>query len=413
MRDAVVDHSRRWYRVADAAGLTDGDVVRPTVFAEMSALATRTGALNLGQGFPDSDAPAHLLAAATRAIEAGHNQYPPGPGIPALREAVATHQARRYGIDVDPASEVLVTAGATEAITAAVLALAGPGDEVLTLEPWYDSYAAAIALAGATHTTVPLTRDGDRFRLDPVAVRAAVGPRTRVVVLNTPHNPTGTVLGREDLAPLVEALAAVPDAVVVTDEVYEHLTYGAVRHVPPATLPGLAGRTLTVSSAGKTFSVTGWKIGWVHGPAALVEAVQAVKQYLTYVSGGPFQHAVAEVLADDDGRTAVWVEELRTSLERRRDLLCAGLADAGFDVVVPDGTYFVVADAAPLGFDDGDALCRRLPELAGVVAVPVSAFCRPGAPAAADLASSVRFTYVKQEPVLEEAVRRLRGLRAR
>lgn len=405
MRDAV-DRTRRWYRVADGAGLTDGDVVRPTVFAEMSALATRTGAINLGQGFPDSDPPAHLAEAAVAAIRAGHNQYPPGPGVPALREAVAAHQRDRYGLDVAP-DDVLVTAGATEAITAAVLAFAGPGDEVLTIEPWYDSYAAATAMAGATHTTVPLVRDGDRFRLDPGAVRDAVTPRTRVVVLNTPHNPTGTVLGPDDLAVLAGALP--DDAVVVTDDVYEHLVYDGVRHVPAATLPGLAGRTLTVSSAGKTLSVTGWKIGWLHGPAHLVEAVQAVKQYLTYVSGGPFQHAVAAALGDE--RTDAWVAGLRTSLERRRDLLCEGLEAAGFDVVVPSGTYFVVADAAGLGFDDGDALCRRLPELAGVVAVPVSAFCRPGSPAAHELRSSVRFTFVKQDAVLHEAVERLGALR--
>lgn len=397
-----------WRRTAAAAGLVGADgVVRSTVFAEMSALAARTGAVNLGQGFPDEDGPSHVAEVAVAAIRDGHNQYPPGPGVPALRDAVAAHQRRAYDLAVDPDREVLVTAGATEAITAAVLALAGPGDEVLTLEPYYDSYAAAVGLSGATHTTVPLRAGPDGYRWDAGAVAAAITPRTRVLVLNTPHNPTGAVLSAADLE-VVAAAVRGTDVVVVTDEVYEHLTYGHA-HVPPVTLPGMAERTLTVSSAGKTFSFTGWKIGWVHGPAALVDAVRTVKQYLTYVSGGPFQHAVAHALADEDGRTGEWVAALTATLRRRRDLLCSGLVDAGFDVVVPDGTYFVVADARSLGHDDGAELCRRLPELAGVVGVPVSAFCRPGSAAHEASRAAVRFTFVKSDEVLDEAVRRLRA----
>jgi N-succinyldiaminopimelate aminotransferase len=400
----------RWNDVVRAAGLVAPDgTVRSTVFAEMSALAVRTGAINLGQGFPDVDGPAHVAEAAVAAIRAGRNQYPPGPGVPELRQAVATHQRRHYGMDVDPDTEVLVTVGATEGLAAAVLALAGPGDEVVTIEPYYDSYAAVVAAAGATHVTVPLRAADGGYRLDTDAFRAAVGPRTRVVLLNTPHNPTGAVLDAAELE-VVAAAARQHDVVVVTDEVYEHLVYDGVRHVPVATLPGMADRTLTVSSAGKTFSFTGWKVGWVTGPAPLVDAVRAVKQYLTYVASGPFQYAVAEALTDDDGRAQAWVADLVVSLEKRRDRLCEGLDAAGFDVVVPQGTYFVVADGRGLGYDDGAALCARLAELAGVVGVPVSAFCRGGATAEA-FRSAVRFTFVKQDDVLDEGVRRLRALR--
>ena len=400
----------RWRDVVRATGLLAPDgTTRPTIFAEMSALATRSGAINLGQGFPDVDGPEAIKRAAIAAIEAGHNQYPPGGGTPGLRAAIAAHQCRHYGIELDPSTQVLVTTGATEALAAAVLALAGPGDEVLTLEPFYDSYAAVIALAGATHTTAPLVRSADGFRLDETGLRAAVTDRTRIVLLNTPHNPTGTVLTRAELE-LVARLAVRHDAIVLTDEVYEHLVYDGAAHVPMATLPGMAGRTLTVSSAGKTFSFTGWKIGWVSGPAPLVEAVRTVQQFLTYVSGAPFQPAIAAALTDDVASR--WVAELAAALAGRRDLLCAGLERAGFAVVRPRGTYFVVADGAPLGFDDGAELCRRLPELAGVVGVPVSAFTRAGSVADDALRSAVRFTFVKRESVLREAVDRLAALRS-
>ncbi|WP_227425792.1 pyridoxal phosphate-dependent aminotransferase [Pengzhenrongella sicca] len=401
----------RWRDVLRATGLLAPDGgTRPTIFAEMSALAASTGAINLGQGFPDVDGPEAIKRAAMAAIEAGHNQYPPGAGIPALRAAVATHQRRHYRLEVDPETEVLITTGATEALAAAVLALAGPGDEVLTLEPFYDSYAAVIALAGAAHTTAPLVRGPAGFRLDPAALRLAFTDRTRIVLLNSPHNPTGTVLTRAELT-LIAQLATAHDAIVITDEVYEHLVYDGAEHIPVATLPGMAARTLTISSVGKSFSFTGWKIGWVAGPAALVEAVRTVKQFLTYVSGAPFQPAVATALTD--AAASAWVVDLAASLAGRRDLLCAGLERAGFDVIRPQGTYFVVADGAPLGFDDGAELCRRLPELAGVVGVPVSAFTRAGSAADAALRSAVRFTFVKRESVLREAVIRLAELAAR
>ncbi|WP_324650099.1 aminotransferase class I/II-fold pyridoxal phosphate-dependent enzyme [Georgenia sp. H159] len=403
--------TNRWIDVARATGLlSPSGTVAPTIFAEMSELAARTGAVNLGQGFPDVDGPDHLKAAAVAAINAGHNQYPPGAGIPQLREAVAAHQQRHYGLAVDPDTEVLVTAGATEALAATILALAGPGDEVLTLEPYYDSYAASIALAGATHRTIPLRPGRDGFHLDPSEVRAAFTDRTRLVLVNTPHNPTGTVLTTEELTLLAE-LAAARDAVIVTDEVYEHLTYDGVRHVPIATLPAAAGRTLTISSAGKTLSFTGWKVGWIHGPAELVTAVRTVKQFLTYVASGPFQHAVAAALTDDDGATGEYVSGLAASLQSRRDLLLEALTSAGFAAVRPAGTYFVVADAAPLGFTDAVDLCRRLPELAGVVGIPVTAFCAAGSTTTEALGSWVRFTYVKQEGVLEQAAAGLARLR--
>ena len=384
--------SGRWRDVAHATGLLGDDgTPRATIFAEMSALAARTGAINLGQGFPDVDGPESVKRVAAEAIAAGANQYPPGPGIPELRAAVASHQERHYGLHVDPDREVLITTGATEALAASILALAGPGDEVLTLEPFYDSYAAVIALAGARHTTVPLRATADGFRLDPDELDSAVTDRTP-----------------EELRRVVAA-AHRHDALILTDEVYEHLVYDGLRHIPVATLPGAAERTLTVSSAGKTFSFTGWKIGWLTGPAALVDAVRTVKQFLTFTTGAPFQPAIAhalalETLTDPDSG---WIAGLTASLAARRDLLSAGLADAGFTVVPARGTYFVIADAAPLGVDDAAVFSRELPERAGVVGVPVSAFTRtPGL-----LRSAVRFTYVKQEAVLHEAVRRLAELR--
>jgi N-succinyldiaminopimelate aminotransferase len=373
-----------------------------TIFAEMSALAARTGAINLGQGFPDADGPASLLEDAIAAIRTGANQYPPGPGVPELRTAIAGHQKRFYGLDVDPDTEVLVTAGATEAIAATILALTEPGDEVVTFEPYYDSYAASIALSAAIRRTVVLRRP--TFSFDPDELAGAFTSRTRLVLLNSPHNPTGKVFSRPELESVAE-LARRHDVLVVTDEVYEHQTFDGVPHIPMATLSGMAERTVTISSAGKTFSVTGWKIGWLHGPAAATVAVRAVKQFLTYVNGAPFQPAVARALGLGDDFYA----SLAVDLQRKRDLLSAGLLDAGFDVYPSAGTYFVVADAAPLGFDDGLELCWRLPELAGVAAVPVSTFHDD--PQAAR--SLLRFAFCKREDVLAEAVERLAKLRRR
>src|SRR3954468_17344271 len=375
-----------------------------TIFAEMSALALQTGSINLGQGFPDTDGPEEVREAAVRALRDGRgNQYPPGPGIPELRTAIAAHQERRYGLSYDPDSEVLVTAGATEAIAAALLALVEPGDEVVALEPYYDSYAACIAMAGGKRVPVTLRPHEGSFRLDLDELRAAVTDRTRLLLINTPHNPTGTVLTREELTAIAE-LAVERDLLVVTDEVYEHLVFDEAEHLPLATFPGMRERTVSIGSAGKTFSFTGWKVGWVTAAPGLVAAVRSAKQFLTYVSSGPFQYAVAEALALPDSYFAAFREDMRA----KRDLLSDGLAKAGFEVFKPAGTYFITTDIRPLGESDGFAFCRALPERAGVVAIPNAVFYdhrEAGAP-------FVRFAFCKQTPVLEEAARRLKTLGA-
>ncbi|HEY2579174.1 MAG TPA: pyridoxal phosphate-dependent aminotransferase [Streptosporangiaceae bacterium] len=371
-----------------------------TIFAEMSALAVETGAVNLGQGFPDTDGPREIAKIASEAILAGRgNQYPPGPGIPELRHAIAWHQKRWYGLDYDPGSEVLVTAGATEAVAAALLALVEPGDEVIALEPYYDSYAACIAMAGGVR--VPVTLRPPDFRPDLGALAAAVTPRTRIILLNTPHNPTGAVLTPEELAAVAE-LARSRDLLVITDEVYEHLVFDG-EHVPIASLPGMRERTVSISSAGKTFSFTGWKIGWVMASAELVTAVKTAKQFLTFVNGGPFQYAIAEALRLPDA----YFTGLRDDLRRKRDLLCAGLAAAGFEVYRPAGTYFVTTDIRPFGEADGLAFCRELPRRAGVVAVPSGVFYDDKEAGR----TQVRFAFCKRTAVLEEALARLSRLR--
>ncbi|WP_329038819.1 pyridoxal phosphate-dependent aminotransferase [Streptomyces sp. NBC_00178] len=374
-----------------------------TIFAEMSALAVRTGSINLGQGFPDTDGPEAVREAAVRAVRSGHgNQYPPGVGVPELRNAVAEHQQRYYGLAYDPDAEVLVTTGATEAVAASLLALLEPGDEVIALEPYYDSYAACIALAGGTRVPVTLRPHEGAYRLDLDELRAAVTPRTRLILLNTPHNPTGTVLTREELA-AVAALACERDLLVVTDEVYEHLVFEG-EHIPLASFPGMRERTVTVSSAGKTFALTGWKIGWITASPELVAAVRSAKQFLTFVSGGPFQYAVAEALRLPDS----YFEGLREDLRAKRDLLSTGLAEAGFEVYRPAGTYFVTTDIRPLGESDGFAFCRALPGRCGVVAVPNAVFYDHREQGA----HFVRFAFCKRTEVLEDAVSRLKGLRA-
>lgn len=371
-----------------------------TIFAEMSALALEHDAINLGQGFPDTDGPAEVLDAAISAVRGGRNQYPPGAGVPELLEAIAAHQQRFYGVVVDPGADVLVTVGATEAIAATILALVSPGDEVVTFEPYYDSYAATIALAGGVRRTSVLRFP--EFAVDEASLRAAFSARTRLVLLNTPHNPTGKVFTRAEIE-LICALAREFDAWVVTDEVYEHLTFDEVEHVHVASLPGMWERTLTISSAGKTFSTTGWKVGWVVGPAPAVAAVRGVKQFLTYVGSGPFQPAVAHGLALPDAA----YQGLASSLQSKRDLLVAGLRDVGLPVAVPQGTYFVIADAAALGAEDALSWCRELPSRIGVVGVPVSVFCDDTAAAA----SLVRFAFCKRDEVLHAAVERLSRLR--
>jgi len=367
-----------------------------TIFSEMSALAAATGSVNLGQGFPDTDGPREVAEAAAAAILGGRgNQYPPGNGIPELCQAIAEHQRRFYGLDFDPGSEVLVTAGATEGIAAALLALVEPGDEVIAFEPYYDSYAACVALAGGVR--VPVTLRPPAFRPDLDALRAAITPRTRLILLNSPHNPTGSVFTRAELAAIAE-LARERDLLVVADEVYEHMVYVG-EHVPIGSLPGMAERTVSISSAGKTFSFTGWKIGWVTATAELVAAVRAVKQFLTFVSGGPFQYAIAEALRMPDA----YFTGISADLRVKRDLLCAGLADAGFAVYPPAGTYFVTTDIRPLSDADGVQFCRDLPRQAGVVAIPTAVLYDDQEAGR----TQVRFAFCKRPEVLQEALARI------
>ncbi|MRK02607.1 pyridoxal phosphate-dependent aminotransferase [Aeromicrobium sp. S22] len=374
-----------------------------TIFAEMSVLAARTGAVNLGQGFPDTDGPSEVVERAVEALRGGRNQYAPGTGVPELRAAIAAHQQRFYGLVVDPDTEVAVTTGATEAIASALLGLVDPGDEVIALEPYYDSYVAMLQMSGAVRR--PVTLRAPDFRLPIDELRAAVTPRTTAILLNTPHNPTGSVLRPEELE-AIAAIAIEHDLVVISDEVYEHLTFDGRRHVPIATLPGMAERTLTISSGGKTFSFTGWKIGWATGPARLVQAMLGAKQFLTYTSGSPLQPAIAHALGAEDA----YFTDFTARLQSQRDQLCEGLREVGLEVYVPEGTYFVTTDIRPLGFDDGLDFCRSLPERAGVAAIPHQVFYDP------DTYSSsrdnpgrplVRWAFCKRPEVLREAIDRL------
>jgi N-succinyldiaminopimelate aminotransferase len=378
-----------------------------TVFAEMSALAVATGSVNLGQGFPDYPGPPEVLDVARAAIGTAADQYPPGPGRPELREAVAAHVQRFRGLGYDPGDEVLVTAGATEALSGALLALLDTGDEVVLFEPMYDCYAAGIAMAGGVARPVPLRPPPDGagpWTFDPGELRAAITPRARILLLNTPHNPTGKVFTDEELR-FLAALAIEHDLIVLTDEVYEHLVFSGTVHRSIAVLPGMRERTLVVGSAGKTFNVTGWKVGWICGPAALVSAVRTAKQFLTYVNAGPFQPAVAAGLALPDS----YFEHVARDLEYRRDVLVQGLTEGGLPVISPEATYFATVDVRPVQPDgDGLAFCRSLPERAGVVAVPTVVFYDP---AHAHLGRHlVRFAFCKGDDVLAEAVERLRRL---
>ncbi len=375
------------------------DGLGTTVFAEMTALAVKTGSVNLGQGFPDTDGPDRVIDRAVEALRSGRNQYAPGIGVPELRVAIADHQRRLYGIELDPDTEVAASTGATEAIAAALLGLVDPGDEVVVLEPYYDSYVAMLQMAGAVRR--PVTLRAPDFRLPIDQLRAAVTDRTTAILLNSPHNPTGAVLTRDELTAVAD-LAVEHDLIVISDEVYEHLTFG-VPHIPIATLPGMADRTLTISSGGKSFSFTGWKVGWATGPADLVRAMVGAKQFLTYTSGSPLQPAIALALDQAEEITG----ELRQRLQARRDQLCSGLADIGFEVFEPDGTYFATTDIRSLGFDDGTEFCRSLPERCGVVAIPHQVFYddkEAGRPL-------VRWAFCKSEPVIAEALDRLQTLR--
>ncbi|GAA2184092.1 pyridoxal phosphate-dependent aminotransferase [Brooklawnia cerclae] len=391
-----------WQRTADFAGLLGPDG-RPstTIFTEMTLLARQFDAVNLGQGFPDEDGPRQVLDAAKAAIDSGVNQYSPGRGEPDLRAAISEHQRRFYGLDADPDTEVLVTAGATEALAATVLALVRPGDEVVTFEPFYDAYAADIGLAGGRHVTVAL-RAPD-FQPDLDELDHAVTDRTRLIIVNDPNNPTGAVFTRETLQRIVE-VAERHNAWIVTDEVYEHLVFDDARHIPIATLPGACERTITISSAGKTFSATGWKIGWAVGPAEVITAILTVKQYLTFVNGAPFQPAIAAGLRlGDDFYTGI-----ASVLRRKRDILVDGLQQAGFRTFSPKGAYYVLADTSSVGYEDATELSRELPRKVGVAGVPASAFAKPEHAEA--YRSLLRFAFCKREDVLREAASRLTRL---
>ena len=370
--------------------------IPPSIFSEMSALAVSSGSLNMGQGFPDTDGPSSAVEAAVSALRSGRNQYAPGPGTPELRRAIAAHQQRHYGIELDPHSEVVVTTGATEGVAAAILALLDPGDEIVALEPFYDSYVACIQMAGAVRR--PVTLRAPDFRLDVDALRSAVSERTTAILVNSPHNPTGTVLRRSELEAIAQ-VAIENDLVVITDEVYEHLVFDDHEHIPLCTLPGMWERTVTISSAGKTFSFTGWKVGWATGPAELVLAVESAKQWLTFTSGAPLQPAIAHALTEESG----FFRRLSQDLEGKRDRLCAGLADLEMEVYLPEATYFVTTDVSSFGYQDGLAFCLALPERAGVVAIPSQVFYDD----VDEGRHKVRWAFCKDQAMLDEGVRRL------
>jgi len=374
------------------------------IFAKMSALAAELGAVNLGQGFPDEDGPPEMLEVARQAIADGVNQYPPGLGIAELRAAIAAQRSRRYGQEFDPDTEVLVTVGASEAIASAVIGLVEPGSEVLVIEPYFDTYAPNIAMAGAHRVSVPMVGNGRGFALDIDAVRAAITPRTRAIIVNSPHNPTGMVLSDDECRALAE-VAVDADLLVISDEVYERLTFDGNVHRPLATYPGMAERTVTISSAAKMFNCTGWKIGWACGTTELIAGVRAAKQYLSYVGGAPFQPAVAYALNHEDP----WVDRLRDSLQAKRDRLTGALTDLGFAVHASAGTYFLCADPRPLGFADSTAFCNELPHRTGVAAIPMSAFCDPDV-ARPQWRHLVRFAFCKRDATLDEAIERLARL---
>ncbi|AKK08144.1 pyridoxal phosphate-dependent aminotransferase [Corynebacterium testudinoris] len=374
-----------------------------TVFATMTELAVTHDAINLGQGFPDSDGPAAMLELACAEISSGNNQYGPGRGFMGLRSAIARQRQRDYGVTYHPEAEVLVTVGATEAISATVLGLVEPGSEVIVLEPYFDAYAAAIALAGATRVAVPLVSAGDTWTVDVDAVRAAITPRTAMVIINSPHNPTGSVFSREVLTEL-SAVCVENDLLVLSDEVYENLVFDDTTHTALAALPGMWSRTITVSSAAKSYNVTGWKIGWALAPAPLLDAVLKAKQFMTYVGPTPFQPAVHYALDHE----SAWLEDMVSGLQSNRDLLGDALRTAGFPVSSTAGTYFTVVDIAPLGFSDGVEFCTALPQQIGVAAIPVQVFCDDPEP----WRTKVRFAFCKQPATLAEAARRITQLGA-
>ncbi len=372
-----------------------------SIFAEMSILAAETGAINLGQGFPDTDGPEEMKEAARAAITEGRgNQYPPVHGLPELRLAIAEHQQRFYGLTVDPMTDVVVTTGATEAIQSVILAFCERDDEVVVFEPWFDIYATGIALAGATRVSVPLRPPA--FRPDIDALGDAITDRTRLLIVNSPHNPTGVVFTREELQGIAD-IAIERDLIVLSDEVYEHLWYDGHPHIPIATLPGMAERTITLGSAGKSFSFTGWKVGWATGPTALIQAVRSIRQHLSFVSGGPFQHAIAHGLRMSDS----YYEDFRHGLQAQRDLFTSGVRELGFTATESQGTYFLTTDLGPMtDYPDALSAARDLPRRAGVVAIPQQALCDHAG--VGDQA--LRWAYCKRPQVLMEALDRLATL---
>jgi N-succinyldiaminopimelate aminotransferase len=372
-----------------------------SIFAEMTQLAVRHQAVNLGQGFPDFDGPDFVKEAAVAAIRAGHNQYCRTSGLPELVRAIAAHQRRFYGLDYDPETEVTVYAGATEGICATLQGLLEAGDEVVLFEPFYDAYPAALAMAGAVPRVVTL--GGPEFRYDPAALEAAVGPRTRALLLNSPNNPAGKVFGRDELAHIAEVCRR-HDILAITDEVYEHIVFEG-EHVPLASLPGMRERVVTISSTGKTFGLTGWKIGYSCAPPAISAALRTAHQFITFCNATPFQHALVAALETGDA----YYQALGADYRARRDRLCRGLAEAGFRVLTPAGTYFAQADIRTLGFEDDVDFCRELPARVGVAAIPTSAFYRNRA----EGRHLVRFAFCKTDATLDEAIRRLKGLRPR
>lgn len=390
-----------WQRTAAGANLlSDQGDLGVTIFEEITALALKHDAINLGQGFPDADGPQQFKDIAAAGVHGTLNQYAPGSGILPLRQAISAHQSRFYGIDINPEHEVVVTTGATEAIAATILAFVNAGDEVLTFEPFYDSYGAAIGLAGGVHKTVAL-RAPD-FQPSIPELRSAFTDRTRMVVLNNPHNPTGSTFDKVLLTEIV-ALAKKHDCLIVSDEVYEHLTFGTA-HIPIATLADAWERTVTISSAGKTFSFTGWKVGWATGPAELIAAVRTVKQFLSYSSGTAFQPAVAQALDSE----AHFFSDFALDLRQRSEVLAGGLESAGMRVYRPQGTYFIVADVAPLGVTNALDLARLMPEKIGVAGIPLSVFCHEDG--ARRTRSLMRFAFCKKPELLIEASRRLSTL---
>ena len=369
-----------------------------TIFAEMSALALQTGAINLGQGFPDTDGPQEIAELAITAIRDGHNQYPPGLGVKKLRDAISNHQMRFYGLEFNAETEVLVTAGATEAIAASLLAICEQGDEVITFEPYYDSYAASIALAGGVRRVVTLNTPDYSFNFD--ELEKLINAKTKALLLNSPHNPTGKVFTHNELSQIAN-LCIEHDLVAICDEVYEHLVFEG-QHIPLIQYPGMRDRTIQISSAGKTFSFTGWKIGCVCAQPGLLNTVRTAKQFLTYVNGAPFQHAIAEALNLSDQYFENFLEDMKA----KRDCLSQGLEKAGLTTFTPQGTYFVTADIEKLGYEDGKQFCLDLPVQCGVVAVPNVVFYDNKA-----LGNTlIRFAFCKRINVLEEAVERLQTL---